>query len=200
MRSDSTTTKTKGKAMKTTASILGTAILFAIGFIAITGCESPKQKNVEEIHKEIKEPEHTEGKVETGGHMEHMDEVQQWLKLELGDKYNQPVPPANKEQLTLGKETFTKICASCHGTSGKGDGPASLALVQKPADFTDPEHSKYYSDQGRIYIIKKGIKGTPMVGWESILNENEIQSVYTYVRSLRSSKNKEEHDPNDHEH
>jgi len=56
-------------------------------------------------------------------------------------------------------------------------GPASAALEQKPADFTGRAHSKYNSDQGRIYIIKKGVKGMPMEGWESALNEKEVQSV-----------------------
>ncbi len=199
--------------MKKTTLILGTATLFAIGSIAITGCESTEQKNEEETHEHAEELEHHEGEGETGdhneheeqsqengGHMEHMNEVRQWLKQELDDKYNQPVPPATEEQLALGKETFTKICASCHGDSGKGDGPASVALEQKPADFTDPEHSKYYSDQGRIHIIKKGIQGTPMVGWESTLSEKEIQSVYTYVRSLRNSEETGEHDHSSHEH
>lgn len=33
-----------------------------------------------------------------------------------------------------------------------------------------------------------------MKGWESALNEKEIQSVYAYVASLRSSENEEEHE------
>ena len=35
-----------------------------------------------------------------------------------------------------GKELFTKYCASCHGVSGKGDGPAAPALKIPPADLT----------------------------------------------------------------
>ena len=107
---------------------------------------------------------------------------------------------ATEEQVALGKEIFTKACASCHGTSGKGDGPASAGLAQKPADFTDPAHSKFYSDQGRIYIIKKGVQGTTMIGWESTLNVKEIQSVYAYVRSLSTSENAKEHDHGSHKH
>lgn len=36
---------------------------------------------------------------------------------------------------------------------------------------TDPAHSKYYSDQGRIHIIKNGVQGTPILGWANTLNE-----------------------------
>ena len=35
-----------------------------------------------------------------------------------------------------GKEMFMSYCASCHGKSAKGDGPASHALKQLPADLT----------------------------------------------------------------
>jgi hypothetical protein len=35
-----------------------------------------------------------------------------------------------------GSDLFHSYCASCHGTDGKGDGPAAKALVTKPADLT----------------------------------------------------------------
>ena len=126
--------------------------------------------------------------------MDHMNEVRDWMKTGLGDKYDESVSPATGEQLAMGDKTFTTICATCHGNGGKGDGPAAAALEQKPADFTDNAHSKYYSDMGRIYIMKKGVQGTSMVGWESALNEKEIQSVYAYFRSLRSSNEADGHD------
>jgi mono/diheme cytochrome c family protein len=31
---------------------------------------------------------------------------------------------------------YTTLCASCHGVSGHGDGPAASALVPPPADLT----------------------------------------------------------------
>lgn len=121
-----------------------------------------------------------------GGHMDHMNDVKEWLQKELGDKYDKPVPPASAEQLVQGKAVYLKICFTCHGVSGKGDGLAAAALPQKPADFTDSAHSKFYSDQGRIHIIKKGVENTPMVAWEAALSKEEILAVYGYVVSLRS--------------
>jgi len=35
-----------------------------------------------------------------------------------------------------GKEMFLNYCASCHGKSGTGDGPAAAALKVGPADLT----------------------------------------------------------------
>lgn len=36
----------------------------------------------------------------------------------------------------LGGESFQRYCASCHGASGRGDGPVADALTPKPADLT----------------------------------------------------------------
>lgn len=39
--------------------------------------------------------------------------------------------PANQ-----GKTMFMEYCAACHGTDGKGNGPAAPALKKAPADLT----------------------------------------------------------------
>jgi mono/diheme cytochrome c family protein len=44
-----------------------------------------------------------------------------------------PTPNVNPSS---GKEMYTAYCASCHGTSGKGDGPAASALKTPPANLT----------------------------------------------------------------
>lgn len=173
--------------MKTIFLTLGTAMLFTIGSITTTAYAGPGHDQAEKAGN-------------AGKHMGHMNDVLQRLKRELGDKYDQPVPAATENQLALGKRLFAKSCAACHGEGGKGDGPAAVAFKQKPADFTDAEHSKFYSDQGRIYIIRKGSAGTPMSGWEGVLNEKEILSVHAYIRSLRSTVNKEKNGHSDHTH
>jgi mono/diheme cytochrome c family protein len=35
-----------------------------------------------------------------------------------------------------GKEMYVAYCASCHGTAGKGDGPAAPAMKVPPSDLT----------------------------------------------------------------
>lgn len=133
-------------------------------------------------------------------HMKHMEEVRQWLKKELGDKYDKPLSPATPDKLEKGKKIYQANCAACHGTTGKGDGPAAAGLPDKPADFTDQAHSSFYSDRGRIHIIKKGVTGTLMVGWEKSLSEEEIQAVYYYIRFLRSNEKTQGSSEQKHDH
>jgi mono/diheme cytochrome c family protein len=53
------------------------------------------------------------------------------------------------------KEVFKTRCVMCHGESGKGDGPASVALNPKPRNYTDAEWQKSVTDDQ----IKKTITG-----------------------------------------
>lgn len=38
---------------------------------------------------------------------------------------------------TAGKTLYDTNCASCHGATGKGEGPAGASLDPKPADLTE---------------------------------------------------------------
>ena len=51
-------------------------------------------------------------------------------KPRIEKKEIQQTPPADA------KEMFSTYCATCHGSSGKGDGPAAAALKKVPADLT----------------------------------------------------------------
>jgi mono/diheme cytochrome c family protein len=44
--------------------------------------------------------------------------------------------PIQRTPPNSGKAMFTEYCAVCHGTGGKGDGPAANALKKRPADLT----------------------------------------------------------------
>ena len=56
------------------------------------------------------------------------------------------VIPVNKTAPTDGKQMYTSYCAPCHGTDGKGRGPAASALKTPPTDLTallKNNHGKY---------------------------------------------------------
>lgn len=40
------------------------------------------------------------------------------------------------EPTMSGKERYEALCASCHGVTGRGDGPAANGLTRRPADLT----------------------------------------------------------------
>jgi mono/diheme cytochrome c family protein len=44
--------------------------------------------------------------------------------------------PVRSTQAMAGKDLYREYCAVCHGTMGKGDGPAASALKIPPSDLT----------------------------------------------------------------
>src|SRR5690242_14215753 len=44
--------------------------------------------------------------------------------------------PVEATPMNSGETMFRSYCASCHGVSGKGDGPAASVLKMAPADLT----------------------------------------------------------------
>lgn len=56
------------------------------------------------------------------------------------------VIPVKKTAAVDGKQMYTNYCAPCHGTDGKGRGPAASALKTPPSDLTElmkNNHGKY---------------------------------------------------------
>lgn len=63
-----------------------------------------------------------------------------------------------------GRGIYTQNCAACHGLDGTGDGPNSISLEKKPANFTRPFY-KQYDDAFWFYRISEGVPGTRMPRW-----------------------------------
>ena len=82
---------------------------------------------------------------------------------------------------TKGKILYATNCVVCHGEGGKGDGVMGEALRPPPADLTGPQ-VRGKSDTDLRTVIREG-HGT-MPAWKSRLNEQDIQNVLAYIRSL----------------
>ncbi|NIR48035.1 c-type cytochrome [candidate division KSB1 bacterium] len=119
--------------------------------------------------------------------LQRMTVVRERLKQELGEKYHQAIPEATEQQLERGGQLYARLCAPCHGPRGKGNVKDADRLVGNPTDFTDPQQATFFSEQARLYIIRKGVKDTPMLAWENVLSNDDIMAVYVYVRSLVNS-------------
>ena len=63
--------------------------------------------------------------------MKHAVKIYAWMSLLI-------MPFAVHSEITydMGKTVYQDNCASCHGATGKGDGPLKVYLVKAPSDLT----------------------------------------------------------------
>jgi mono/diheme cytochrome c family protein len=66
--------------------------------------------------------------------------------------------PAKRTSAASGEEMYKEYCASCHGLSGKGDGPAAPAMKTPPADLTglSARNGGQFPDSKVAQAIKAG--------------------------------------------
>jgi mono/diheme cytochrome c family protein len=89
--------------------------------------------------------------------------------------------PADAKAIAAGKSSFDHNCTACHGTSGKGDGPAAPYLQTHPGNLSDPGMWKY-SDGNLFYKITEG--RSPMPTYRTMLTDEQRWQVVDYIRTL----------------
>jgi len=82
-----------------------------------------------------------------------------------------------------GAAVFHTNCEACHGPQGHGDGPAGAALDPRPKNLA--ELQSIASDAYLLWRISEGKYGTSMVGWKSVLTEEQIWQVIAFVRTFQ---------------
>jgi mono/diheme cytochrome c family protein len=96
--------------------------------------------------------------------------------------------PQQKGDPKAGKQRYDLLCSSCHGATGKGDGPAAAALSPKPRNHADGQYMNALTDKYLFDIIKGGGAGlgkSPLMPpWASQLNDQDIWNVVAYIRTL----------------
>lgn len=91
-------------------------------------------------------------------------------------------------------EKYKTLCASCHGESGKGNGPAADALkaVAKVRDFTDGAYMNARTDAQLTKVIKEGGAATGlsplMAAFGGQLSNREIFNILDFIRSVAKPK------------
>ncbi|MHB8215761.1 MAG: cbb3-type cytochrome c oxidase subunit I [Candidatus Sulfotelmatobacter sp.] len=80
----------------------------------------------------------------------------------------------------LGKALFVATCASCHGETGAGNGPAAGALAPAPTNF----HLKKPNEERARDVLENGVPGTAMPPWRNQLSADQRHALVEFVRSL----------------
>jgi cytochrome c oxidase cbb3-type subunit 3 len=88
-------------------------------------------------------------------------------------------PSTDAAVLDGGRQTYAKFCAPCHRVDGGG-------LVGP--NLTDDYwiHGSNYVDT--VKVIWDGVPAKGMITWKTILKPDEIQSVASYIYTLRGAK------------
>lgn len=102
-----------------------------------------------------------------------------WPVPEAAKKRKNPVV-AGAETLGAAKTTYERLCASCHGSSGKGDGPEAPMYEVKPPDFTDAKMMGEMTDGEIFYKISEG--RDPMPAFKMQLSEEQRWQLVHYLR------------------
>ena len=89
--------------------------------------------------------------------------------------------PSTSAALEAGKKVFEKECLSCHGPSGKGDGPKSAQLKVPPHDLSAPQITGQ-SDGALFWKLTTG--KNPMPKFDELLTEEQRWQVIHYMRSF----------------
>jgi mono/diheme cytochrome c family protein len=110
--------------------------------------------------------------------------------------------PARQTSASSGKEMYRAYCAACHGTDGKGRGPASEALKSLPSDLTVlarrnagefPELRVFGAISGDLRVTAHGSKDMPT--WGAVFGQMDgtdvarvklrIRNLTKYIESLQ---------------
>jgi mono/diheme cytochrome c family protein len=101
---------------------------------------------------------------------------------------------AQQQTSFSGRALFSTYCATCHGASGKGDGPFAAALKKRPPDLTQlaklnegtfPEERVTKTVDGREAEAKHGAD-MPVWGdaFSKTRDDNDPESVRLKIRAL----------------
>lgn len=88
--------------------------------------------------------------------------------------------------ISEGEIIFEANCASCHGLTGEGDGPASGGLNPPPTNLADEQAN--LGDAYLFWRISEGGLMEPfdsiMPGWKGLLDEQQIWQIIAYIRTM----------------
>jgi high-affinity iron transporter len=93
--------------------------------------------------------------------------------------------PVATPSLARGAEVYRQQCVSCHGETGRGDGPGARGLTPPPANLADPQVMGAKSRLDLYRQLLLGVPGTAMPTFEHTLSEDDRWAVAAYALTLQ---------------
>ncbi len=90
--------------------------------------------------------------------------------------------PADSERLVSAAGHYASQCAVCHGAPGEQPSPVIQAATPPPPDLAKTAGS--WSGRQLFWIIKHGIKFTPMPAWPVQDRDDEVRQMAAFVAQL----------------
>jgi len=106
------------------------------------------------------------------------------LAARFVEVYGLMTAPRVAPNLAMAASLFAEQCAGCHGSSGRGDGPAGSALDPSPTNFLNVERARQRSIYSLYSTISLGVQDTGMTSFAH-LAETERWALAFYVAGLR---------------
>ena len=97
--------------------------------------------------------------------------------------------PMTADAIAKGRAIYSNSCSACHGSSGKGDGPAATSLNPKPRDHTNGAYMDKLTNDHIFKVIRYGgsMFGYPTMPAQPNLSDDEIREVVAFVRTLSNT-------------
>jgi FTR1 family protein len=95
--------------------------------------------------------------------------------------------PAAGVDLAAGRRLYAQDCASCHGPTGRGDGPAAPHLSTAVPAIGTAAAMRDVAPALMYRLVAVGVRGTAMPAWESSMTPAQRWNVVAYVTSMRAT-------------
>lgn len=94
--------------------------------------------------------------------------------------------PRTRATLDHGEQVYIAKCASCHGQTGLGDGPAASGLSPRPANLTWLSNMPMSRWDAYMYwtVAEGGAQfGTAMPSFKGSLSKEDMWAVIAYIQA-----------------
>jgi mono/diheme cytochrome c family protein len=87
-----------------------------------------------------------------------------------------------------GHKSYILRCQTCHGVTGRGDGPGAEVLEVAPANFTQDTLLAARNFQAAFEKIRSGgggLHGSSMPAWGVMLKDEDVWDLVAYISSFQ---------------